>query len=231
MQKGVEWEFNPPGASHYGGHYERKIGAVRRIMEAAYKQLGKHQLSRDEQHTLLASCAAIVNNTPLWAVSSSPDDPAPLTPAALLTMKEKPAEINIETFTERDALAYGPRRWRRCQYLADEFWRRWKIYYLQELQERSKWTKRKPCIAVDDIVLIKSKSEPRNSWPMAVVQEVKVSKDGLVRSALVRVSRGTKKVLNRAVCDLVVLVTAQERSDLATPASTDDAENAGDSAT
>ena len=27
------WNFNPPGASHFGGFYERKIGSVRRVLE------------------------------------------------------------------------------------------------------------------------------------------------------------------------------------------------------
>ena len=32
--KDIKWVFNPPQASHMGGSWERKIGSVRRIMEA-----------------------------------------------------------------------------------------------------------------------------------------------------------------------------------------------------
>ena len=163
--KGISWQFNPPGASHFGGFYERKIGAMRRILEATCDLAVNHQLSRDEFHTLLQQSAAIVNNTPLWGVSSSPDDPAPLTPVALLTMKEEPADINIDSFTEKDLMAYGTRRWRRTQYLADEFFKRWRTYYLQDLQQRNKWHKRKDQVNVGDVVIVRDKNLPRNSWP------------------------------------------------------------------
>ena len=29
VSRGIQWSMNPVAASHYGGHYERKIGAVR----------------------------------------------------------------------------------------------------------------------------------------------------------------------------------------------------------
>ena len=51
--KGISWEFNPPSASNFGGFYERKIGAVRRIIEGAHIRAHNHLLNRDEFHTLL----------------------------------------------------------------------------------------------------------------------------------------------------------------------------------
>ena len=202
----IEWDFNPPGASHFGGHYERKIGAVRRILEATCVHAGKNQLSRDEFHTLLQESASVVNNTPLWEVSSSPDDPAPLTPASLLTLRDK-ASPDSDVFTERDLLAYGKERWKRVQFLANEFWRKWRLHYLHELQARNKWRRVKPNIRVGDIVLIRDKNLNRNYWPMGLVEEVKTSSDGLVRSAYVKIG---KKKCYRTVADLVVIVHANE---------------------
>ena len=207
--KGISWEFNPPGASHFGGHYERKIGAIRRILEGACVQHSKHELSRDEFHTLLQQSASIVNNTPLWEVSASPDEPAPLTPAALLTLKEAPADINVDQFTERDLIAYGTRRWRRVQYMADRFWDKWKLFYLQELQLRNKWTKTARQVQKGDVVILREKNSPRNSWPLGLVDEVKVSKDGLVRSAFVMLGKGTKRRVLRAVTDMVILISVE----------------------
>ena len=45
--KGITWRFNPVGASHYGGAYERKIGSVRRVMEA-FLTLEHAALNREE---------------------------------------------------------------------------------------------------------------------------------------------------------------------------------------
>ena len=210
--KGIRWEFNPPGASHFGGFYERKIGSVRRILEASLVMTRNHNLSRDEFHTLLQECAAIVNNTPLWAVSESPDDPAPLSPATLITLKESPVDINVESFTERDLLAYGTKRWRRVQSVAEEFWSRWNAHYLQELQQRKKWTTTRRSLMIGDIVLVREKNAPRNSWPLGRVEEVKPSADGLVRSVFVRLGKGCKKLVYRAVANLVLLVPTQDNS-------------------
>ena len=43
-------------------------------------------LVNDDSVTLLQEACAIVNNTPLCEVSEDPNDPIPLTPAALLTL-------------------------------------------------------------------------------------------------------------------------------------------------
>ena len=55
-----------------------------------------------------------------------------------------------------------------------------------------------------DIVLLKKKTEPRNSWPLARITEPKVSTDGLVRSALVNCQG---KVFNRAVTGMVYIMS------------------------
>ena len=174
------WKLNPPLASNFGGSWERKIGAIKSIFNATLQLLGKHTLSRDEFQTLIMESTAVVNNTPLWEVSNSADDPAPLSPAMLLTLKDSPNPPSLESFTEADILQYGKRRWRRIMYLADQFWVRWRRFYLSELQERKRWIKPNRSVAVGDVVLLKGNSK-RNQWPLARVAEVKVSPDGLVR--------------------------------------------------
>ena len=134
--EGITWEFNPVAASHFGGAQERKIGAVRRVLEAAMAS-HKSRLSRDDFYTMLQKSAAVVNSTPLYSVSSDGSDPMPISPSMLLTLKE-PDEGALEPMSERDLLAYGQRRWRRVQYLADVFWKNWRDHYLQELTARRK---------------------------------------------------------------------------------------------
>ena len=59
---------------------------------------------------------------------------------------------------------------------------------------------------------MRDKNLARNAWPLAVVEELKPSKDGLTRSAYVRLGRGTKRLVHRAIHDLVVLVSKEQPS-------------------
>ena len=46
------------------------------------------------------------------------------------------------------------RRWRHSQFLADQFWRRWRREYVPHLIERSKWRNIQRNICRGDLVLI-----------------------------------------------------------------------------
>ncbi|KAF2345734.1 Integrase catalytic core, partial [Trinorchestia longiramus] len=85
--KGCQWIFNPPEACHRGGVWERKIGTLKNAMATSLARAGSHNLSRDDLSTFFQEAANIVNNTPLWGVSSDPNDPCPLSPVMLITMK------------------------------------------------------------------------------------------------------------------------------------------------
>ena len=208
LNLGATWVLNPPHASHFGGCYERKIGQIRRCLDAALLYAGSHPLTYDEFSTLLQECAAIVNSTPLWEVSYNPNDPFPVTPYQLLTQKSGPLEQPLQ---EEDVATYATRQWRRTQQLADQFWIAWRKGYLLNLVARNKWPKKSSPLQVGDIVLVKDKLRKRASWPTGVVEETKCSHDDIVRSVFVHmglkkngVSSNTK-LLERPVSDLVLL--------------------------
>ena len=76
--------------------------------------------------------------------------------------------------------------------------------------------KAKRNIVVGDIVIIKEEESPRNRWPLAIVDEVYPSQDGLVRKVKLRLAdqsldkKGKRikeqKVLERPVHKCVVLI-------------------------
>ena len=210
MESKCQWIFNPPHASHFGGAWERKIGQVKRALDAAILQAGLRLLCHDELNTLLQEAAAIVNATPLWEISADANEPQPLSPAMLLTMKHTLPE---EQSYDRDEASYGKRRWRRV-HLADEFWTRWRREYLQELQSRQKWIMKSKCLSVGDVVLVKDKVAKRNLWPVAVITKVRVSNDNLVRSATIKIARSTPDksvkhfLYERPITELVLLIKA-----------------------
>ena len=84
-KNGTQWHFNPPSASHHGVVWERKVGCIRRTLDLALMNLRGRLPSRDEFTTFMSEASSVVNNTPLWDVSSNPCDPIPLCPAMLLT--------------------------------------------------------------------------------------------------------------------------------------------------
>ena len=206
-EEGIRWVLNPVGASHFGGVFERKIGAIRRIMEASLKRyVGR--LTRDDLCTLLQEAASVVNSTPLYSSKDDVREPLPISPSMLLTLRT-PSDVSAVSpeYTERDVLAYGQRRWRRVQFLADEFWRLWRSNYLQELTARGKWTKERPSLRKDDVVLMRDKNVPRSDWRMARVIDAIESGDGLVRRvklALIN-AKGKLRDTERAIHDIVIL--------------------------
>ena len=178
----VEWVFNPPKASHFGGVFERKIGSIKRIIDACLLQIGPRAMTRDELTTFLQEASSIVNHTPLSHISADPNDPVPISPATLLLQRESNCQPSIGEFSEKDLFSYASRRWRRIQYLSDVFWKKWQSDYIQSLTSRSKWTKPRRDLQTGDIVLMKDSSSKRNNWPLAKILSVKHSSDGHVRS-------------------------------------------------
>ena len=180
------------------------------MFEGSLAQASNRGLSRDEFATFLAEAASVVNNTPMWTVPNHPDDPSPLTPAMLLTLRSGPNPPLAENLTDQDLLAYGKQRYRRVQYLAEQFWGRWRKEYLQLLTKRQKWRNRKENICAGDVVLVRDKQRARNCWPMGIVSCTKESADGLVRSANVTLSplkgRSGARSFSRAITDLVLLI-------------------------
>ena len=205
--RGIRWEMNPVAASHYGGSYERKIGSVRRILEATIDQ-PQVSLSRDEFATLLQEAAAIVNSTPLYLAPDRASEPIALSPDNLLKLRVPSAPTSLESFSPEDLLAYGKRRWQRVQFLADRFWEVWRQTYLQDLSSRRKWCKVRRNIQSDDVVLIRDKGAPRCQWKLGIVQNPVPSADGLVRRVVVAHmdGHGKRKQSEKAVVDLVLLL-------------------------
>ncbi|XP_077968201.1 uncharacterized protein LOC144422183 [Styela clava] len=147
--------------------------------------------------------------------------PEPLTPNHLLTMKPKVLLPPPGQFQRPDV--YARRRWRRVQYIVNQFWYRWRLEYLQTLQPRGKWTKTELNLCVGDIVIVNDENAPRNEWQLARVDALYPSEDGLIRKVRVLVadcnldSRGkrTKAVtyLDRPIHKFVLLVRAANDGD------------------
>ena len=183
-QRGTEWHFNPPTASHMGGAWERLIRSTRKILRA----LTSERLLTDQQlHTFLTECERILNARPLTSVSDDPRDCTALTPSMLLGSHDGQDLPIGASLGDGDLLR---RWWRAIQSMTHTFWFRWRREYLENQQQRTKWFTPTCNLKVNDLVLCLEKTCSRWRWPLARVTEVYQSGDGQVRSAKVRTATG-----------------------------------------
>lgn len=201
LQKSIKWVFNPPGASHHGGVWERLIRSTRKVLGALVKE---QSLDDESLQTLLCECESIINGRLLTTVSDDPKDLEPLSPNHLLLLRsETPLPPGL--FLKSDT--YSRRRWRQVQYLADVFWGRWKREYLPLLQSRQKWFRPKENFAVGDTVIVVDETLPRNAWAIGRIKEVFPDKYGFVRRVKVKTKTST---LERPISKLCLLESIEQ---------------------
>ena len=132
LQKQIKWIFNTPAASHHGGVWEHCIHSVQKILNSVIRQ---QTLDDESLTTFMCEVENIINSRPLTAVSNDVKDLQPLMPNMLLCLKE---EQSLPPGTKDSFDVYSSKRWRRVQYLANLFWKRWVKKYLPILQKRQK---------------------------------------------------------------------------------------------
>ncbi|XP_062573263.1 uncharacterized protein LOC134235177 [Saccostrea cucullata] len=178
-EKHCEFVFNAPSASHTGGVWERQIRTVRNILNAILL-LCPGRLDDSSLRTVFYEAMSIVNGRPLTVSEiDNPDSLEPLTPNHILTGKTTSPLPPPGEFVKEDI--YARKRWRRVQYLMEQFWSRWRHEYLAQITLRQKWHGVRRNIKEGDIVLVKDVDLPRNQWPLGRVVEANPDDDGLVR--------------------------------------------------
>ena len=157
LQRNIDWTFNPPAASNFGGVWERLIRSVRKVL---YSIMHEQNVRLDDENlrTLFCEVEAILNGRPITTVSDDVNDLKVLAPNDLLLLRNGQS-FPPGTFVKTDN--YVKRRWRQVQNLANLFWHRWTKEYLPILQQRAKWNKTERNLQVGDIVLIVDNT-PRN---------------------------------------------------------------------
>ncbi|XP_032418025.1 uncharacterized protein LOC116719582 [Xiphophorus hellerii] len=207
-----EFIFNAPSASHAGGVWERQIRTIRSVLAFTLSQsLGK--LDDASLRTFFYEAMAIINSRPLTLKGiNDPGSLEPLTPNHLLQMKSDSALPPAGKFVREDI--YSSKRWRRVQFLVEQFWSRWKREYLQNISIRQKWHVIRRNLKVNDVVIVKEDFLPRNRWQLGRVVETMVDSDGLVRKVKLRTGEqrsgkdfiSKSSVIERPVQKLVVLL-------------------------
>lgn len=178
---GITWKFNPPGASHAGGVWERQIRTVRRLLTGL---MSEQVLTDEALQTLFCRVESLINGRPLTTVSTDPNDLNALTPNHLLILGSSGGH---EGGFDAPCLRT---KWRQVEYLSQLFWSRWLKEYIPQQQARTKWKVARRNLKVGDVVVVQDKTMPRGQWLLGRIFETHTDKDGLVRQVGVMTKKG-----------------------------------------
>ena len=193
-QKKIVWKFNPPGAPHFGGIWERLVQSCKKVMIAI---LDNRSLTDEVLSTTMCLVEQTLNARPLTAVSDDPEDLTALTPNHFLLGREN-ASAPFMPSSER----YHDLRksFKTAQAYADMIWKRWTREYLPQWNQRSKWSKKHVRnLKEGELVWMVDESVKRCEYKMGRVIQVFKGNDGVVRSARVKMAHGE---FNRPVVKL-----------------------------
>ena len=195
LSRNIEWQFTCERAPWWGGFFERMIKEVKLSLK---KTIQSKLLEFEELMTLVIEVEGVLNSRPLCYVGEETEEI--LTPAHFLILQRITKSPESSAVTELNLLS----RYRSCRNLLGKFWDYWTKMYLLSLREKCirypRGTQIQP--EVGQVVLLKEPVLPRLRWKIGRIQECIKGRDGNIRSALVRVSRGRggrPEVLRRPV--------------------------------
>ena len=152
----------------------------------------------EEFSTLLTRIEACLNSRSIAPQSQDPSDLSALTSAHFLT--GEPILAPVYPLTTETPLSAVNRQ--RLKVLHRDFCLRWKSEYLCELQKRTQWQNSQPNVQLDDLVVIKEKNLPRNSWRLGRIIKIHLGRDNRVRVVDLKTERG---IIARPITKLISL--------------------------
>lgn len=186
--EGIDWQFIPPRSPNFGGIWEAGIKSVKHHMK---RVLGSTIPTYEEMLTLLKQIEGCLNSRPISPMSNDPGDLEPLTPGHFLIGGPITAlpDANVSHIANNRLS-----RFEEIQKNMQLFWNRWKMEYLNNLQQRTKkLSVQQPNLEVGQLCLVKDESLPPFSWITGRVIKVYPGPDGITRVATLMTSKGEIK--------------------------------------
>ena len=209
-----KWSYSTELHSSGGGAWERAIKAIKHPLRKVMDR--DEVVSYVDFLTLVKTIEAQVNDRPL--VSSSEDSFDVITPSMLCLGRRIALWQDYYADTQHDSKSDERIRWQQRKDLDEQLRKLWLKQYLPELQQRHQWFTKTPNLRVGDLVLVEEENKKQHQWPVARVQRVIKSQDGLVRNVILN-SRGHKKLIKRSIHEIFPLETCRKISDTTPPLS------------
>ena len=197
------WDLIPANSQHKNGCAERLIGITKQQLS---RLSHGRALTYSELSALLSEVAQIVNSRPLMKRCN--DDirgGGPITPNHLL-LGRATAEVPVVGVDEISSIT---KRMRYIQELKSDFWKKWMAQVFHNLAPSYRWKTKNRNVQVGDVVLVKDSSILSRKYRLAVVSEVKVGTDKIVRSVRLRYKQANDKnftEISRGVRSIAVIV-------------------------
>ncbi|XP_055714333.1 uncharacterized protein LOC129808576 [Phlebotomus papatasi] len=182
----IVWNFNPPASPHHGGFWEACVKSTKFHLSRVTQS---HPLCYEELSTLLCQIECILNSRPICALSNDPNDPKYLTPGHFLVgvLSNAPPDPNLAQIPA-NRLSY----WQACQSRVQEFGRKWRLHYLNTLQQRTRWKVDQENLTTGIVVLLLDETNREGSkWVLGRIENIHPGADGRVRVVTIRTARGT----------------------------------------
>ena len=179
--KNFEWRLSPADSPWRQGKAERRIGIVKKLISHS---IGDSRLTPLELQTALFGIANICNERPLGL--SKPHDDGSYT---IITPNQLLLGRSLNTPPDDAALAESlpMKAWfHLVRHVTDMFWRQWSCHVSPALIIRQKWHEKSRNLRVGDLVMICEDSKVKSKYKMGLIEAVKESVDGVVRSATIK---------------------------------------------
>ena len=218
-KQGFVWETSPADSPWRQGQSEVSIKHVKRLLKIA---VGDIKLTPSELQTALFEVANLCNEKPI-GVNSTPDSDGVfkvLTPNCLIMGRAHSAVPDDSNLAENMKHA---ERYKLIQQVTLDYWKRWVTEITPLSMVRQKWHETKRNLMPGDLVLVHDKSPIKGKYTLAIVDEVKTSQDGLVRSCIlkyriphakdaVREYSGSKEIkISRSVQRLTLILPIEDQ--------------------
>ena len=172
----ITWHSTPQRAPHFGGLWEAAVKSTKYHLK---RIVGTQLLTFEELSTITCNVESFLNSRPLGPVTSHDlDGLCPLTPSHFLIGRAARAY-------PKERMDHNPttlQRWDICKKASQDFWDRWSLEYLQQLQKATKWHKKQRNYEVGDLVMLTDGNHFQCQWTMAKVIKTYPGRDGLVRA-------------------------------------------------
>jgi hypothetical protein len=193
---GIQWHFNPPNASHFGGIFEIIVKALKRAMKTV---IGRADLDEEGFRTCVSKIMFMLNNRPIQQ-SGSIQDQAPLTPNSFV-LGDLANAVFPPDFPEVTNL---DRKLKQQIEVQKSVWKRFFLEFVPLLGPRQKWSQEQENLKVDEVVIELDENQPRGVWRLMRVSKIFPSQDGLVRK--VEVTSTDNKTYIRPIAKLIPIV-------------------------
>ena len=197
-RENIEWRYNVERAPWWGGFFERLVRSLKRCLKKCFRTV---RMTYEEFNTALVEVEGVLNSRPLTYTYDELSEP--LTPSHLIMGRRILSRHHVaaKESVSRECLTS---RAKFLDRVLGHFWNRWRSEYLTELREYHHHQRKgnpQREIKLGDIVCVHEDKTPRQTWRLGKVERLLPGRDGLVRSAELRVSSkgGMRSLLRRPV--------------------------------